>query len=104
MLTICQGNLLGNAIGMIVTTVVHMTPLMLTLLSTLGRSDMGNLIEWSTETIRLFQETDPTIFRLLKIIPKGICPARPMVSLENREMRRFLTQWTELEVLGRSTL
>ena len=60
--------------------------------------DMGNLIEWSTETIRMFQEADPTISRLLKIVPKGICPARPMVSLENREMRRFLTQWTELEV------
>ena len=59
---------------------------------------MAGMVEWSMETIRLFQEKDATVKHLLELVPKGICPVRPMISLENREMRRFLAQWTELEV------
>ncbi len=53
-------------------------------------------MEWSTETIRQFQESDPTTSRLLKLVPKGVRPNRPAVSLECREMRRLLSQWNEL--------
>ena len=60
--------------------------------------NMGNILKWSTETIRMFQGADPTIKELIKLVPKGICPVRPQISLGNREMRRFLAQWTELEV------
>ena len=56
------------------------------------------ILEWSMETVRMFQEKDPILKRLLQLVPKGIKPIRPEISLENREMRRFLAQWTELEV------
>ena len=62
------------------------------------KGGLENLIEWSTESIKQFQGADSTISALLKLVPKGICPARPKVSLENREMRLLLAQWTELEV------
>ena len=61
-------------------------------------SRMGGIVEWSMETIKQFQDCDANTSRLIKLVPTGICPVRPQVSLENREMRRFLAQWTELEV------
>ena len=60
--------------------------------------DLGNFVEWSVETLRRFQEVDPTTKKLLELVPKGVPPVRPQLSLENREMRRFIAQWTELEV------
>ena len=57
-----------------------------------------SILEWSMETIRMFQEKDPNISRLLKLLPGKIRPPRPEISLENRRMRRLLAQWTELEV------
>ena len=59
---------------------------------------IGSVVDWSMETIKQFQEADATTKKLLKIVPRGICPVRPEISLESREMRRFLAQWTELEV------
>ena len=59
---------------------------------------LENVMEWSSETLRMFQGQDPVISRLLKLVPKGIKPVRPEISLDCREMRRFLAQWTELEV------
>ena len=59
---------------------------------------LQNLLEWSSDTIREYQLTDPTIARLRDIVPTGVCPVRPELSLENREMRRFLAQFTELEM------
>ena len=64
-----------------------------------SKESLGNIVEWSRETIKLFQGADPVTKRLLKLIPKGICPARPLISLECVEMRRFLAQWTELEII-----
>ena len=58
----------------------------------------NGMLQWSMETIKMFQEKDPNVGRLLDLIPKKIRPIRPEISLENREMRRFLAQWTELEV------
>ena len=55
-------------------------------------------MEWSVETLRRFQEVDPTTKKLLELVPKGVPLVRPQLSLENREMRRFIAQWTELEV------
>ena len=60
--------------------------------------DMMNLLDWTTESVREFQVSDPTLGRLLKLVPTGICPNRPKVSLECIEMRRLLAQWSELEV------
>ena len=57
-----------------------------------------NLLEWSSDTIREYQLTDPTIAKLREIVPPGVCPVRPEISLNNREMRRFLAQFTELEM------
>ena len=59
---------------------------------------MAAILEWSNETIQKFQHADPTIKRLLSQVPTGIRPARPQISLENREMRRLLAQWSELTV------
>ena len=59
---------------------------------------LQNLLEWSSDTIRKYQLTDPIIARLRETVPSGVCPVRPEISLENREMRRFLAQFTELEM------
>ena len=59
---------------------------------------MAAILEWSNETIQKFQNADPTIKRLISQVPTGIRPARPQISLENREMRRLLAQWSELTV------
>ena len=59
---------------------------------------MAAILEWSNETIQKFQNADPTIKRLICQVPTGIRPARPQISLENREMRRLLAQWSELTV------
>ena len=58
------------------------------------------ILKWSMETIRMFQEKDPNLSRLLVLIPRKIRPPRPEISLENREMRRLIAQWAELEVQG----
>ena len=59
---------------------------------------LKNLLEWSNDTIREYQMADPTIARLRELVPTKICPVRPQISLENREMRRFLAQFDELEM------
>ena len=59
---------------------------------------LQNLLEWSSETIRDYQQADPTIAKLREVVPSGVCPVRPEISLENREMRRFLAQFAELEM------
>ena len=61
-------------------------------------NSIRNMAEWSMETIRTFQEADFVTKYLLEHVPKGVKPIRPSISLECREMRRFLSQWTELEV------
>ena len=60
--------------------------------------EIDNMIGWSLSTVKKFQETDGVCKRLLKLLPTGIRPSRPDLSLEGIEMRRFLSQWTELEV------
>ena len=62
-------------------------------------SDSGNFVEWSKETIRKFQQVDRNIKTLLKLVPGKVRPVRSQLSIENREMRRLLAQWTELEVV-----
>ena len=52
-----------------------------------GRSQA---MQWSTETIRQFQKEDPIISKLMDMVSKGSRPERPLLSLENREMRRLL--------------
>ena len=56
------------------------------------------IAEWSLETIKKFQRADQNTNSLIELIPKGIKPQRPEVSLENEEMKRLLVHWTELEV------
>ena len=60
-----------------------------------GRSQA---MQWSTETIKQFQKEDPVLSRLMDMVSRGIRPERPLLSLENREMRRLLAQWDELAV------
>ena len=55
-------------------------------------------MEWSTDTIRQFQKGDPVIAKLLDMVSKGLRSKRPLISLENREMRWLLAQWDELAV------
>ena len=63
------------------------------------RSDsLENILSWSTATLKKFQRADKIINSLLELVPMGICPVRPAVSLENREMRRFLAGFHELEI------
>ncbi len=59
---------------------------------------MGQVLEWSGETIRKFQGSDTSISRLIGWVEKGICPVRPQLSLESAETRQILAQWAELEV------
>ena len=59
---------------------------------------LENVLEWSVETIRRFQKADPVFKRLLELVPKGICPVRPELSLESKEMRQLIAQWSELVV------
>ena len=56
------------------------------------------MAEWSMETIKKFQEADTIVKYLIQIVPGGVKPIRPGVSIECREMRQFLAGWTELEV------
>ena len=57
------------------------------------------VLEWGQESIRDFQEKDPMCKRLKQLLIGGRVPERPNVSLENREMRQLIAQWTELEVV-----
>ena len=57
------------------------------------------VLEWGTESIKDFQERDPNCIRLMELLPNKVAPGRPALSLENREMRRLIAQWTELEII-----
>ena len=58
------------------------------------------VLEWGQESIKDFQEKDPNSIRIKELMMAGKIPTRPAISLENREMRRLIAQWTELEVVN----
>ena len=57
-----------------------------------------SVLEWGLESIQTFQMKDPNCIRLRELKKEGRIPVRPALSLENREMRRLVAQWGELEV------